>query len=87
MVGVALCPLAQGFIFPSHVIQVIFQVLDIFVEAVVFHHYMVDLLVGMPTLAFEVSDPVLERLGCLSPDRFDQERPCSLYCFSDALCR
>jgi hypothetical protein len=38
-------------------------------------------------LAFEVSDPVLERLGYLSPDQFDQERPCGLYHSLDAVCR
>jgi hypothetical protein len=79
--------LMQGFTFLLLLFQLLFQIFNISIEMMVLGHNFIAMFISVLTLTLEISDYALERLGCLLPDQFNQERSCGLYHFLNSICR
>jgi hypothetical protein len=72
--GVTCHSLAEGIIVLPRVGEVILDVVEVVDKTTIARRQRVHFFAGPSMLTVEVSDPVLERPGGLSPNHLDQER-------------
>jgi hypothetical protein len=72
--GVTCHSLAEGVIVLPQVGEVVLDVVEVVDKTTIVRLQRVHFFAGPSMLTIEVSDPVLERPGGLSPDHLDQER-------------